>query len=182
NNEKRKIWEQEWTLRYRASNHFKQEVNFKFKSNKRFSAASTMRNRDVSGYGVGTRSIFRIMKGMDNSLEVIGFLEEDSREGGSLKEHYIKLKERLTALVLKKGRLTAIFQWYKVVIDKNPLNLPLPYEMAEGKKEGDSMEWSLRMDYFVSNNLTFTFNYRGRKDPIYIKTLHTGLMELRAFF
>ncbi|MCK5078003.1 MAG: hypothetical protein KAR38_16590, partial [Calditrichia bacterium] len=153
-NEQRKVWEQEWTLRYRASSHFKQEAEWKMKSSKRVSPSVSSRNRNISAFGLGTRSIFRIIKGIDNSIEITGFIEKDDRPGRLLQAHYFKLKERLTASILKKGRITASYKWYKVVIDKNPLNLALPYEMAEGKKEGDSMEWDLRMDYFVSNYLT----------------------------
>ncbi len=181
-NEQRKIYEQSLIGRYRVSSHFKQEMELKYKTNERHSFSIPERDRDIVSRGAGLKSAFRVYKGADNILEFYGYRETDKRVGGELDITYFKVKERFTASLSKKGRGTVTWQWYRVIIDKNPLKLPLPFEMADGKKEGNSMEWSVKLDHYISSYLTFSLSYRGRKDPVFSKTVHTGLMEMRAFF
>jgi hypothetical protein len=136
----------------------------------------------VNEVGIGTRSIHKFIAGSDNRLEIFLYRGEDQREDAVLKAHYIKINNRITASMGKKGRLLMNMKYVKVIEDENPAGLPFPYEMAEGKKPGNNWEWILRFDYFISNFLTFSLDYRGRKDAIFRNTLHTGQMELRAYF
>ena len=54
--------------------------------------------------------------------------------------------------------------------------------MGKGKKEGVSLLWNLRFEYFISSNITTTFNFTGRKDAGAAKTIYLGQAEVRAFF
>lgn len=182
NNEQRTSLNQSFVLRYRKSVHFKQELEYYHRSTVRKVPFAPERNRNIQEYGFGTTITHRIFTGGDNQLKLFLFTSEDRRESGTLKAHYIKIQDRFTSTIRKKGKFLAMIHYLKVVEDKNPLHLPFPFEMAEGKKPGDNWEWVIRIDYFVSNYLTFSLDYRGRKDAIFKRTIHTGQMELRAYF
>jgi|GEM_PF-3653750 len=57
----------------------------------------------------------------------------------------------------------------------------LPYEMTQGKGKGDNYEWALQASYRVGKNLNLSLNYTG-ESKVGRPVIHTGRMELRAFF
>ncbi|GAB4175162.1 MAG: hypothetical protein Kow00108_10270 [Calditrichia bacterium] len=181
-NEQRIISDQSVVLRYRRSSKWKMELELSQKTTARAVPSEPSRDRDISSYGIGLRTTSALFSKLDNQFDVYVFKEEDSRLAGLLQSHYFKIKNRSTLNLWKKSRLLAAINYIKVVIDKNRNNLVFPFEMAEGKKPGDNLDWTFRFDYIVSNFLTFSVDYRGRKDAIFKKTIHTGQMELRAYF
>lgn len=60
-------------------------------------------------------------------------------------------------------------------------NSSLEYEMLEGLKRGNNFTWELLLNKRVAKNLDLTLNYNGRK-PESIKTIHSGTVQIRAFF
>lgn len=182
NNERRIVRQQSAIFRYRHTVQLKQELEIFQRATERSVMASPARNRDVREIGFSHRISHRVFAGSDNSLEWGWVKGSDRRSNGRLNAHYWKIQDRFTASVGKQGRLLLQGKWILVEIDQNLLNLPFPYEMAEGKRPGQNWEWLVRYDYFVSNYLTFSLDYRGRKDAIFRRTIHTGQMELRAYF
>jgi hypothetical protein len=67
-------------------------------------------------------------------------------------------------------------------IDFNSLeNSSLSYEMLEGLQDGNNMTWNLSWQRNLSNSLQLNVTYGGRKSED-IRTIHTGGMQIRAFF
>jgi hypothetical protein len=60
-------------------------------------------------------------------------------------------------------------------------NSALGFEMLEALKPGVNYTWSAAYQRSISRNLQLTFQYNGRKSPEN-RTIHSGGMELRAFF
>lgn len=79
--------------------------------------------------------------------------------------------------LFNKGRITVESTYTEVVSDAETL----PYEMTSGKGVGSNYEWSARASYKIGNNLNLTLNYNG-ESKIGRPVIHTGKMELRAFF
>ena len=65
---------------------------------------------------------------------------------------------------------------------KNITNASIPYEMANGKKEGISKRWQLRGEYTVTENVVVSILYRGRDEPTFDRIIHSGQAEVRAYF
>ncbi|HRH66339.1 MAG TPA: hypothetical protein PLU53_08580, partial [Bacteroidia bacterium] len=57
----------------------------------------------------------------------------------------------------------------------------LSYELLEGLKNGKNYTWNLSMQRNVSNTIQLSLNYDGRKLQS-AKTIHTGGVQVRAFF
>ena len=53
--------------------------------------------------------------------------------------------------------------------------------MLEGLKKGDNFTWEVLLNKRIAKNLSLTLNYNGRNSSGG-KTIHTGTMEMRAFF
>ena len=80
----------------------------------------------------------------------------------------------------QKGSFTAQFNY--IIIDYNAsTNTSLAFEMLEGLKTGNNFTWGVTYQRKVAKNLQLNFTYNGRKSEGN-STIHTGGMELRAFF
>jgi len=60
-------------------------------------------------------------------------------------------------------------------------NSPLSFEMLDGLSPGTNITWTVLWQRNLSNNLQLNLNYSGRKSED-LRTIHTGGMQLRAFF
>ena len=64
---------------------------------------------------------------------------------------------------------------------KGVSNSAIGFEMLEGLQDGKNVTWKLSLQKNMSNNVQLSINYNGRKSENN-KTIHTGGMQLRAFF
>ena len=80
----------------------------------------------------------------------------------------------------RRGLATATINL--VNIDFNvPENTPLAFEMLEGLKTGVNYTWNLSIQRNISSSFQLSLNYDGRK-PNGVKTIHTGGVQVRAYF
>lgn len=70
---------------------------------------------------------------------------------------------------------------YLNILFTSPENTSLAYEMLEGLKQGNNFTWEVLLNKRIAKNLSLSINYRGRK-PEDIKAIHSGTIEIRAFF
>lgn len=82
--------------------------------------------------------------------------------------------------IINDVSLTTRFN-YVTIIYKGAENSSLEYEMLEGLKKGDNFTWEVLLNKRIAKNLSLTVNYNGRNSEGG-KTIHTGTMEIRAFF
>ncbi|MBT8324472.1 MAG: hypothetical protein KJO96_04165, partial [Winogradskyella sp.] len=60
-------------------------------------------------------------------------------------------------------------------------NTPVAYQMLEGLQPGKNFTWSLLAQRKLTKFLDLNLNYFGRKTPT-SKTIHTGTIQLKAYF
>ena len=60
-------------------------------------------------------------------------------------------------------------------------NSPVGYQMLEGLQAGKNFTWNLLFNQKLNSFLNLNLNYLGRKSEN-SKTIHTGMVQLRAIF
>jgi len=91
-----------------------------------------------------------------------------------------KIGADITLNSSEKGSLQAEISYFK--IDYNSTgNSALAFEMLEGLTNGNNFTWGATIQRTVAKNLQLNLIYNGRK-PEEIKTIHSGGVQLRAFF
>ncbi len=82
--------------------------------------------------------------------------------------------------ILSKGSILANFNY--IINSFNGLqNSPLGFEMLEGLKTGQNFTWALSGQTKLNKNMQLNIQYTGRKSEG-AKTVHTGNVQVRAFF
>ncbi len=82
--------------------------------------------------------------------------------------------------VLKKGVLTGKLSFIKNKFDGNA-NSTIGYEMLAGLQTGNNFTWGLALQRSIGNGVQLNLSYDGRKSEN-VNIIHTGAMQVRAFF
>lgn len=80
----------------------------------------------------------------------------------------------------QKIALTGEFNFFQNEFEGNP-NTPVAYQMLEGLQPGKNYTWSLLAQKKLTKFLDLNLNYFGRKTET-SKTIHTGTIQLKAYF
>jgi hypothetical protein len=91
-----------------------------------------------------------------------------------------KIGAELTASTINKNAVQAALNFYSIRFD-GVGNNSIAFEMLEGLNAGLNFTWSVSVQSTVAKNLQLNLIYNGRK-PEDVKTIHTGGVQLRAFF
>ncbi|MBD3224740.1 MAG: hypothetical protein GF313_08420 [Caldithrix sp.] len=167
---------------WRINSRFSGQSEATLKSKFRYSAASPIRNRDITGYYGEQRLSYRPFTRWEFGLEGQYGREINDVESYPLQLWYVLSKFRIDYAIPGKGRISGEYSRQHVNVFENPLDFTIPFEMARGKKEGLSQLWQLRAEYTVAKNIVFTFFYNGRDESQFDRIIHSGQAEIRAFF
>jgi hypothetical protein len=90
------------------------------------------------------------------------------------------LGSEVTWSVPSRGNISVKVDYFH--IDYNAaVNTPLAWEMLEGLRPGNNMTMMVRFQQNITGSLQLSLNYHGRTNS-YDKFIHTGGMQMRAFF
>ncbi len=167
---------------WRIISDLKSQTEFSQKLTTRESRSNTFRNRDIFGWYVNQKFSYRPTDRWEFGIEPEYGREHNYVSTYPLVLWFGVLRNRINYSIPAKGRISAEYEYQTVNTLDNPLNLSVPYEMANGKKEGISKKWQLRAEYTVAKNIVFTLFYNGRDDASAKNIIHTGQAEIRAFF
>lgn len=183
NNETRVTWDRAVQVRKRI---FGRKLNLSLEYlnslSKRTVSSVSSRNNDILGHNFTVGLNYRPSYAWRILLNLEGGPQKDRNEANLLKLNVFEIRPQISYSLRGKARATADVSTLIVEEVENPFNRPIPFEMAKGKKAGVSWLWNARFDYFISNNVTITANYTGRKDATALKVIHLGKAEVRAFF
>ena len=174
----------EWGLRtdWRPGGRFNNQTELRRKFILRNSPANPIRNRNIIGWYVTQKISYRPTGRIELGLEGEYGNENNRAETYPIRLWYGAVKGRFSYALPAKGRLSGEYNIQNVQITHNPLNLTVPFEMANGKKEGLTQTWQLRAEYNVAKNIQFTLFYTGRNEAGFDRVIHSGQAEVRAFF
>ncbi|MCG8410177.1 MAG: hypothetical protein MI739_02710 [Bacteroidales bacterium] len=111
----------------------------------------------------------------------LNYKYNEKRNTLSIEKSYLNnLGLELSYSISKKGTLRAKFDYLKIKYNSTT-NTPIAYEILEGLKPGNNGVWNFQFQMKLAKNLEMNINYDGRISET-TKTIHTGNVQLRAFF
>lgn len=122
-------------------------------------------------YLFNDNSRFDIFYNYASKENTIGGLE-------SLKQH--KYGIAFMASKSETAAINAEFNYFSNKFEGNS-NTPVGYQMMEGLQPGNNFTWSLLAQKKLTKFLDLNLNYFGRKSES-SKTIHTGTVQLKAYF
>lgn len=99
---------------------------------------------------------------------------------GSETSYNSKIGTEMRLNQANKGSFNLTFNYVEIKYSGNP-NSSVGFEMLEGLSNGKNYTWTLGYQRLLSNHLQLSLNYNGRA-ALNSKTIHTGGVQLRAFF
>ncbi|MCB0264876.1 MAG: hypothetical protein KDH98_17125 [Calditrichaeota bacterium] len=182
-NETRIVWERSMEARRRIFNRkLNVTASYQHGFNKRWVAALPSRNLNILQQVIAAKLNYRPSIRWQFQLEAERGLDNDRKTVNPLRVNFWELKPQIAFSLRSKARATANLSYLTVQEAENPGDRAIPFEMARGKKPGDSWLWNFRFDYFISQNVTINASYNGRRDAGTARTIHLGKAEVRAFF
>ena len=137
-------------------------------------------NRMITSYDTELELSYRPRQALEFA-NAFGFISDrDRSRTPTLEALAFSLKPRVVYSIRRKGRLRGEIEW--VNVRTNPGGQVLPFELAQGNREGTTLRWNFSFEYRVTSSVNFSASYLGRKEPDRSQTLHLGKMEMRAFF
>jgi hypothetical protein len=107
-------------------------------------------------------------------------MQQNAKEYGEEHTLNFRVSSEVKYNLLKKGvfsaRLNSINNQFN-----GKSNSSVGYEMLDGLQPGNNLTWSVGFQRTISNGIQLNFTYEGRKSAD-IKAIHTGGMQVRAFF
>ena len=107
------------------------------------------------------------------------FKQNEEEFGNELSEQH-KFSTEIRYSTIKSGSFTARASLIRITYN-DEINTPVAFEILEGFRSGDNITWGLSIQRNLSSNMQLNLNYDGRKSEE-VKPIHTGGVELRAFF
>ena len=137
------------------------------------------RNFDVEGYQLAPKLSYLFSKNASWDLFYEYQLKENTiNEMESLDQHRVGTSFSYSGE--KKITINGEFSLYENNYVGDQLS-PVAYQMLEGLQPGKNMTWRLLLQKNLTQFLDINVNYQGRKSET-SKAIHTGSVQLRAFF
>lgn len=137
------------------------------------------RNYKIETYGMHPKLSYLFSK--NTSLDVFYELQNKRNTIGSLES---LVQQRVGVSFSYAGNKgftsTGEFSLYENNFNGNPLS-PAAYQMLQGLQAGQNLTWKLLLQKNLTQYLDLSLNYEGRKSET-SKPIHTGNLQLRAFF
>ena len=182
-NETRRSWDRSISWRQSIiAKKLSQELEYQLNEVFRKVASIPSRGRDILGHILALTLNYRPVYAWQIQGRIEGALQDDRAIENLLKVGYIEFRPQINYAVASRARVQLSLSSLNVWILENRFDRPLPFEMAKGKKEGFSWLGNFRFEYFISTNITTTFNFSGRRDAGALRTIYIGQAEVRAFF
>jgi len=145
---------------------------------------TTSQNYDARNFRIETYNLhpkLSYLFSKNTSLDV--FYEFQNKENAmGDRETLIQHRVGVSFLLSSKNGFTSTgeFSLYENNFTGNPLS-PVAYQMLEGLQAGKNYTWRILLQKNLTQYLDLNLNYEGRKSET-SKTIHTGSIQLRAFF
>lgn len=106
--------------------------------------------------------------------------QKENRLGAKESLAQQKLKGSFSFSKQQKFALSGSISWIQNKFDGNAFSA-IGYQLLEGLQPGENQTWELILQKQITQFLDLNISYQGRKSPG-VKSIHTGSVQLKAFF
>ena len=175
-------WNQ-FTLRFKPHQNITFKTDYIYSDKKNFSAFFSSRDFNIISHSaIGS---IRVQHG-NNIFWGVGytFQHKDNISGvEKMKEH--DATGEFSYRVTHRASITARMQYsyidFKPVGEYSHTQSPVSFEMLEGLQNGNNILWNVGFQTNITEFLQLDLRYEGRSSEG-VKVVHTGLLQLKAFF
>lgn len=139
----------------------------------------TEKNYDLEGYQIAPKISYLFSK--NTSLDFFYELQNKKNQIGNFETlEQNRLGTSFSYAGDKKVTVNGEFSFYENKFDGNEFS-SVGFQMLEGLQAGQNLVWKLLLQKNITQFLDVNLNYQGRKSETG-KTVHTGNVQLRAYF
>jgi len=139
----------------------------------------TEKNYDLDGYQIAPKISYLFSK--NTSLDFFYELQNKENKMGNFETlRQNRLGTSFSYAGEKKITVNGEFSFYENKFEGNEFS-SVGFQMLEGLQAGQNLVWKLLLQKNITQFLDINLNYQGRKSETG-KTIHTGNVQLRAYF
>ena len=176
--ESRVLEQKEWRARYNISRIYTIETRYTLSDKENRSEFFSTRNFDINTNEVEPKLIYQ--PSLKFRLTFSAIYSERSNAIGTEKSINRTGSTELCLNDAGKGTFSVSASYIDIDFNASE-NSSLAFEMLDGLRPGGNITWNILWQRNLANNLQLNLNYGGRRSDG-VRVIHTGGMQLRAFF
>jgi opacity protein-like surface antigen len=159
------------------------KVDYSYSDKKNFSAFFSSRDYHIINHDVANS--IQVQHGNNIFWGVLYTFQNKNNLSGVERMQAHDAAAEFSYRITNKGNIMAKLQYkyidFKPVNAYNPTQSAVSYEMLEGLQNGNNILWNVGFQTNITEFLQLDLRYEGRSSEG-AKVVHTGLMQLKAFF
>ncbi|MFZ4622267.1 MAG: hypothetical protein ACOYNS_17025, partial [Bacteroidota bacterium] len=167
--------------RFQLSNDMTNQTDLIMKNDNAVSSSAINQSRAIESLIISTDLSYRPVNNIEIGIQLETNQSQDHHPGSPVTADFNGQTVRLVYGFLGNGQIRSEISREEILISGQPSGYSIPYELTAGRDIGKNFLWSAGADYRLNGNVQFSLQYSGRTTSR-SQVVHTGRMEVRAFF
>ncbi len=167
--------------RFQLSDDLSNQTDLIFKDDNAVSSSAINQSRTIGSSILSTDLSYRPEKNVEIGIQLETSQSQDHSPGIPITSEFNGQTLRLVYGFLGNGQIRSEVSREEILISNLFSGYAVPYELTAGRDIGKNFLWSTGAEYRLAGNVQFSLQYSGRTTSR-SDVVHTGRMEIRAFF
>lgn len=167
--------------RFQISNEVANQTDVVLKNDNAISSSLINQQRQITSTGLTTDFSYRPEQYLEIGFKIETTQSEDKSISGNVLADFNGQTVRSVLAFQGNGQIRLEATREEILISNAPAGYSIPFELSSGRDLGKQYLWSVTSEYKLGNNVQFSLQYSGRTTSR-SNVIHTGRMEVRAFF
>ncbi|MEW5800371.1 MAG: hypothetical protein AB1728_15335, partial [Bacteroidota bacterium] len=167
--------------RFLITNEVTNQTDVILKDDNALSSSLINQQRRITSSGLATDFSYRPEQNIEIGFKIETTQSEDNAVSRGVLANFNGQTVRSVIAFQGNGQLRLELTREEVLLSNSPAAYSIPFEMTSGRDLGKQYLWSASSEYKLGSNVQFSLQYSGRTTSR-ANVIHTGRMEVRAFF
>jgi hypothetical protein len=168
-------------IRFQISDDIANQSDLISKNDNALSSSLINQSREISSTSIATDLSYRPEQKLEIGIKLETSQSDDNIVPSIATSNFNSQTLRVVYALLGNGQARFEVSREEILLGSNPANYLIPYELTGGRDEGKTFSWTATSEYRLGSNVQFSLQYNGRTRTR-LPVIHTGRMEVRAFF